>query len=317
MSEHLRLDGRVAIVTGAGRGLGRAHAVALAQRGARVVVNDFGGSVVGDAPSPGPAAEVVDEIRAMGAEAVADTTDVSDSSGGQTIVDTAFDAYGRIDIIVANAGILLPRKPFLETSFAGFEQTWRVHAGGTYGLLRAAWPHLIAQGYGRVITTTSCAGFYGEEGSPEYSSAKGAIAGLTRALALEGAKHGIKVNSVAPAAFTRMAAAGEFDDEAITTLRPLLRPELVSPTVVWLAHESCPCTGAFFETGAGRTSRIVTGEPAGRWWTEPTPEALSDAAADLVAADGDLQFHEGALAFMGWLMTQAAQRASSAADTSS
>ncbi|OBH11126.1 SDR family NAD(P)-dependent oxidoreductase [Mycobacterium sp. E1747] len=317
MSELMRLDGRVAIVTGAGRGLGRAHAIALAERGARVVVNDFGGSVVGDAPSPGPAADVVDAIRATGAEAVADTTDVSESSGGQKIVDTALDAFGRIDIIVANAGILLPRKPLRETSFDDFERTWRVHAGGTYGLLRAAWPHLIDQGYGRVITTTSCAGFYGEEGSPEYSSAKGAIAGLTRALAIEGTKHGIKVNSVAPAAFTRMAAAGEFDDEAIATLRPLLRPELVSPTVVWLAHESCPCTGAFFETGAGRTARIVTGEPAGRWWSEPTPEALRDSATDLVAAAGELKVHEGALAFMDWLMTDAAQRAASTVDVTS
>lgn len=317
MTEPLRLDGRVAIVTGAGRGLGRAHAVALAERGAQVVVNDFGGSVVGDEPSPGPAAEVVDTIRASGGEAVADTTDVSDTASGSEIVGTALDAFGRVDIIVANAGILLPRKPFLETSYADYERTWRVHAGGTYGLLRAAWPHLIDRGYGRVITTTSCAGFYGEEGSPEYSSAKGAIAGLTRALALEGAKRGIKVNSVAPAAFTRMAAAGEFDDEAITTLRPLLRPELVSPTVVWLAHESCPCTGAFFEVGAGRTARVVTGEPTGRWWPEPTPEALRDSAAALVATEGELQLHQGALAFMGWLMTEVAQRGASTEEAGS
>jgi len=309
MSEQLRLDGRVAVVTGAGRGLGRAHALALAERGAKVVVNDFGGSVVGDDPSAGPAGEVVEAIREAGGEAVADTTDVSVDAGGEEIVNTAFDAFGRIDIVVANAGILLPRKPFADTSYEDFERTWRVHAGGTYSLLRAAWPHLVAQGYGRVITTTSCAGFYGEEGSPEYSSAKGAIAGLTRALATEGGKHGIKVNSVAPAAFTRMAAAGDYGQDAIDALRPLLRPELVSPTIVWLAHEGCPCTGAFFETGAGRTARIRTGEPAGIWWSDPSPEALAERAIDLIEEQGELQYHVGALAFMDWLMTQAVEHA--------
>jgi NAD(P)-dependent dehydrogenase (short-subunit alcohol dehydrogenase family) len=278
------------------------------------LVNDFGGSVIGDSPSPGPAAEVVEAIRETGGQAVADTTDVSDASSGQAIVNAALEAFSRIDIIVTNAGILLPRRPFGEASYQDFLRTWSVHAGGTYALLLAAWPHLVAQDYGRVITTTSCAGFYGEEGSPEYSSAKGAIAGLTRALALEGKKHGIKVNSVAPAAWTRMAAAGDFDDDAITTLQPLLLPELVSPTVVWLAHESCPCTGSFFEVGAGRTARVQTGEPAGLWWSAPTPEAVADRATDLLET-GELQFHDGALPFMGWLMMSAAQRAAEQAES--
>jgi NAD(P)-dependent dehydrogenase (short-subunit alcohol dehydrogenase family) len=229
MSDELRLDGRVAIITGAGRGIGRAHALALASRGAQVLVNDLGGSVLGESSSIEPAQAVVEEIVAAGGHAVANGDNVSDASGARAVIDATRDAFGRLDIVVTNAGISYPQRPFAETTLESFDRILRVHVHGTWNMPHAAWPYLVEQGYGRIITTTSQAGFYGQPGSQEYSAAKGAIVGLTLSLAHESERNGIRVNGIAPAAFTRMVEDLDVDEQAMTALKQLLAPELVPP----------------------------------------------------------------------------------------
>jgi len=308
LSEELRLDGQVAIVSGAGRGVGRAHALALAARGAKIVVNDLGGTVEGESSSTAPAAEVAQKVAAAGGDATANADDVSTPEGCAALVDAALSAYGRLDVVVANAGIAYPQRPFAETSAADFERMWRVHVGGTYNLLHVAWPHLVAQGYGRIVTTGSAGGFYGQPGSQEYSAAKGAIMGLTLSLAQESLEHGIRVNCLAPAAFTRMSSDLDVDEETAAMIRRLLDSALVSPAVVWLAHRSCPFNGGLFQAGAGRMARVSVGEPSGFWTTAPTPEELAAHASEIDSQDGVL-FHEHAMAWAGWLITSGAQQA--------
>jgi NAD(P)-dependent dehydrogenase (short-subunit alcohol dehydrogenase family) len=316
MSDELRLDGRVAVVTGSGRGIGRAHALALASRGAKVLVNDLGGSVLGGSSSPEPAHAVVEEIIQAGGEAVANSSDVSAPEGARAAIDAAREAFGSIDIVVANAGISYPQRPFAETTFESFDRMLHAHVYGTWNVLHAAWPYLAAQGYGRIVTTTSQAGFYGQPGSQEYSAAKGAIIGLTQSLAHESEQHGIRVNGIAPAAFTRMVEDLDVDEAAMTALKQLLAPELVAPTVLWLAHEGCPVNGQFFEAGAGRTARIYVSETQGHWASSPTPEDIAT-HADVVQSKENLLYHADAMAFAGWLMENAASRVAGAAAQSS
>jgi NAD(P)-dependent dehydrogenase (short-subunit alcohol dehydrogenase family) len=253
----LRFDGRVAVVTGAGQGLGRQHALELAARGAKVVVNDLGGALDGSGSSTGPAATVVEEITKNGGEAVANTDNVATPEGAQAIVQAALDAFGRIDIVVNNAGILRD-KSFKNMAPEEFDQVIAVHLRGSFLVTHAAWPHLREQAYGRVVMTTSPAGLFGNFGQANYSSAKMGLVGLTKTLAAEGAKYNIKVNAIAPIAWTRMTEElfpPEYKDK--------LSVELVTPVVAWLAHETNEGTGETYSVGGGRIARVFVAEGPG------------------------------------------------------
>ncbi|WP_240436867.1 SDR family NAD(P)-dependent oxidoreductase [Streptomyces sporangiiformans] len=206
----LRFDGRVAIVTGAGGGLGREHALLLASRGARVVVNDIGGSMAGEGVDDAPAAAVVEAIRERGGQAVADSHSVATPEGGRDVVRTALDAYDRIDIVVNNAGILRD-KPFHEMTPDQLDPVIDVHLKGAFHVTVPAWSVMREQGYGRVVNTTSAAGLLGSARKSGYGAAKAGLLGFTRVLAVEGAAHGIRVNAVAPVAATRMLAGSLAD----------------------------------------------------------------------------------------------------------
>jgi NAD(P)-dependent dehydrogenase (short-subunit alcohol dehydrogenase family) len=280
----LRFDGRVAIVTGAGRGLGRAYARLLARRGAAVVVNDIGGGVDG---SPGagedPAATVAGEIASDGGAALADRSDVSDPVQARALVDTAADAYGRVDIVVANAGIVR-RRPFAETTVEDFDALVAVHQRGTYAVCRAAWPHMAAQGYGRIVTVISSA-LYGIDKSATYASAKGGVLGLSKVMAMEGADVGIRVNMLAPIASTRMTASGPAG--ARFTGNEMLSPDRVAGLVAVLAHESCPVTGEMFTASGTRVARLFLGEAPGVTFGEAlTAEALLANWPAVMSTDG-------------------------------
>jgi NAD(P)-dependent dehydrogenase (short-subunit alcohol dehydrogenase family) len=247
----LRFDGRVAVVTGAGRGLGRAYARLLAERGASVVVNDLGGSMAGEGADDGPAAAVVEEITAEGGTAVADTLDISAPSGAAGLVATALARFGRVDIVVANAGIMR-WSPFPEVSVQDVEQHLAVHALGSFLVAQAAWRHMAGQGHGRIVLTTST-GLLGLQGNTAYGVAKGGVIGLVRNLAVAGRKVGIRANGIAPAASTRMAGEGG----------PEMPAELVAPMVAYLAHDDCPVTGEIYTAGAGRFARLFIGSTPG------------------------------------------------------
>ncbi|MDO8329571.1 MAG: SDR family NAD(P)-dependent oxidoreductase [Fluviicoccus sp.] len=272
MSQELRFDGRVAIVTGAGNGLGRQHALLLASRGAKVVVNDLGGGRHGDGKSSAAADAVVEEIRAAGGEAVANYDSVEN---GTAIVQTALDAFGTVDIVINNAGILRDVS-FQKMTQDDWDLVYRVHLKGSMSVSHAAWPIMREKGYGRIIMTTSAAGIYGNFGQANYCAAKLGILGLAHCLAEEGRSKNILVNTIAPLAASRLTE---------TILPPemlaLLKPEYVSPLVAWLCHESCEDTKGLFEVGAGyigklrwertqghsfNTSRAMTvDEIAGKW----------------------------------------------------
>ncbi|MGW4911045.1 SDR family NAD(P)-dependent oxidoreductase [Streptomyces sp. NPDC004270] len=260
MSE-FSFEGRVAVVTGAGRGIGRAHARLLAERGAKVVVNDLGGSMEGEGADVGPARQVADSIVAAGGQAVADTNDVSTEAGGKAIIGSALDAFGRVDIVVNNAGIIrwagLP-----EADLDNLERHLAVHLLGSFNTMKAAWPHFVEQGYGRVVLTTS-AGLFGLDNNLSYAAAKGGVVGLARSARLAGEAHGIKVNVVAPAALTRM---GGIEDEAAAEAAAQqagMPSGAVSPIVAYLAHEACPVNGEIYAAGAGRFARFFIGSTPG------------------------------------------------------
>ncbi|AXG81448.1 SDR family NAD(P)-dependent oxidoreductase [Streptomyces paludis] len=260
MSE-LSFEGRVAVVTGAGRGIGRAHARLLAERGARVVVNDLGGSMEGEGVDAGPARSVADAIVAAGGEAVVDHHDVSTEAGGKAVIDTALDAFGRVDILINNAGIIqwagLP-----EIGLDNLERHLAVHLLGSFNTTRAAWPHFLEQGYGRVVLTTS-AGLFGTDNNLSYAAAKGGVIGLARSAKLAGAPHGIKVNVIAPAALTRMGGIADEAAAEVAAQQAGMTSEAVSPIVAYLAHESCPVNGEVYAAGAGRFARIFLASTPG------------------------------------------------------
>ncbi|TMW55957.1 hypothetical protein Poli38472_008605 [Pythium oligandrum] len=255
----LRYDGRVAIITGAGAGLGRAYALLFASRGAKVVVNDF---------SKDAADGVVNEIKANGGVAVANYNSVTD---GDKVVATAIENFGRVDILVNNAGILR------DTSFVKMDKSkWNavldVHLQGTYAVTHAAWPHMRKQKYGRVILITSVNGLYGQFGQTNYSAAKAAMLGFGRSLAKEGAKQNIKVNIVAPGAGSAMTAT-VMPEEMVKAWKP----EYVAPTIAFLCHEDVPCTGAVFESGGGWTAQVKYTRAPGAFFDlskEITPELV-------------------------------------------
>lgn len=247
MSETVRFDDKVVIVTGAGGGLGRAHALQFARHGARVVVNDLGGSAHGEGASASAADRVVAEIREQGGQAVANHDSVTD---GDKIVQNALDAFGRIDVVVNNAGILRD-KSFAKMEDADWDLVYRVHVEGAYKVTRAAWPHLREQNYGRVIFTSSTSGIYGNFGQSNYGMAKLGLYGLTRTLAIEGRKNNILVNAIAPTGGTRMT-----EGLIPASVFELLKPELVSPLVVYLGSEQCQDTAGLYEVGGGWIGKV-------------------------------------------------------------
>ncbi|KUH95252.1 short-chain dehydrogenase [Mycolicibacterium acapulense] len=263
MSE-LRFDGQVAVVTGGGRGLGRSYAMLLAQRGAKVVVNDPGGSLTGEeydpvhppSKAPGPAEEVVREIVAAGGDAAANTDSVATPAGGKAIVESALERYGRIDILIHNAGIVR-RAPLAEMTYEDFEAVLDVHLRGAFHVVRPAFPSMCDAGYGRIVLTSSIGGLYGNHGVANYAVAKAGVIGLSNVAAMEGAAHGVKSNVIVPAAVTRMAEGID------TSAYPPMGAELVAPAVGWLAHESCSITGEALIALAGRIARAVVAETPG------------------------------------------------------
>ena len=272
--EPIRFDGRTAIVTGAGRGIGRAHALLLAERGASVVVNDLGSAASGDGSDPGPAERVAAQIRAAGGDAVADGSDVSSAEGAARLVRRALGAYGRIDVLVNNAGIWVPDQ-FPDVDASTMRRYFDVHVGGSFNVTRECWPHMARAGYGRIVMTTS----HGLLGSPAliaYGTAKGGVFALSRALAVTGQDLGITVNSVAPVAMTRLAGGDDDGGPGEGLLQGSL-PELVSPLVMVLCHESCPVSGETFLSGGRRHARLFVAETEGYVHSDPdlTPEAVA------------------------------------------
>ncbi|UTW06941.1 SDR family oxidoreductase [Pseudomonas benzenivorans] len=253
MNAAIRFQDQVVIVTGAGGGLGRAHALLFAQHGAKVVVNDLGASAHGEGASASAADQVVAEIRAAGGSAVANHDSVSE---GGRIVEHALDAFGRVDVLVNNAGILRDRA-FHKMEDDDWEPVYRVHVEGAYKVTRAAWPHMREQGYGRVIFTASTSGIYGNFGQANYAMAKLGLYGLTRTLAVEGRKHNILVNAIAPTGGTRMT-----EGLIPAQLFEQLKPELVSPLVVYLGSAACADSAGLFEVGGGWIGRT-------RWERSP------------------------------------------------
>ncbi|OSC26220.1 short-chain dehydrogenase [Mycobacterium vulneris] len=252
----LRFDGRVAVVTGAGRGLGRSYAMLLASRGAKVVVNDAGGNLDGDGAGDGPAEQVVAEITAAGGEAIACSASVATPDGGQEIIQTAVDNFGGIDILIHNAGNVR-RGSLKEMSYEDFDAVLDVHLRGAFHVVRPAFPLMCEAGYGRVVLTSSIGGLYGNHNVANYAAAKAGVIGLSNVVALEGAAEGVRCNAIVPAAVTRMAEGID------TSAYPPMGAELVAPVVGWLAHETCSVTGELFIALAGRVARAVIVESPG------------------------------------------------------
>ncbi|WP_124712793.1 SDR family NAD(P)-dependent oxidoreductase [Mycolicibacterium nivoides] len=265
----LRFDERVAVVTGAGRGLGREYALLLASRGAKVVVNDPGGGLTGDGTDSGPAQAVVDEIVSAGGQAVTVTDSVATPEGGQAIVDAAVERFGRVDILIHNAGTVR-RGSLKELTYDDFEAVLDVHLRGAFHVVRPAFPLMCQAGYGRVVLTSSIGGLYGNHQVANYAAAKAGILGLCNVVALEGADDGVMCNAIVPGAVTRMAEGLD------TSAYPPMGADLVAPAVGWLAHESCSVTGEFFVAIAGRIARAVVAESPGVYQPSWTVEEVGE-----------------------------------------
>ena len=247
MTNEIRFDDRVVVITGAGAGLGRSHALDFAARGAKVVVNDLGGGGHGEGKSSEAADKVVEEIIQAGGEAVANYDSVEN---GEAVIRTAMDNFDRVDIVVNNAGILRDAS-FAKMTDEDWDLIYRVHVLGAYKVTKAAWPIMLEQGYGRIVNTSSAAGIYGNFGQANYSCAKRGLIGLTNTLAIEGAKKGIKANVIAPVAGSRLT-------ESILPkeVTDALKPEFVTPLVIKLCAEDCEDTGSLFEVGAGWITKL-------------------------------------------------------------
>ena len=274
----LGYDGKVAIITGAGGGLGRQHALMMAKRGALIVVNDLGGSIDGVGSNDSAAQIVVDEIKAIGGEAVADHNTVATPEGGQAIVQTAIDTYGRVDIVINNAGILRDKAVHNMTPDL-LNPVIDVHLKGAFYVTQPAFVHMREQGYGRIISTSSAAGVFGNFGQTNYGAAKMGLVGFTRVLGVEGARFNIKANAIAPLAMTRMT------EDILGALKDKLAPELVSPLVAFLAHEECPVSGQLFSVGGGRVAHVFLGETNGYYSPTLTPEDVQNNWETITARD--------------------------------
>ena len=254
--EKINFDGKVAVVTGAGGGLGKAYALLLASRGAKVVVNDLGGSFDGSGSDSTPAQQVVDEIKAADGEAVANYDSVAEYESAQKIVQTALDNYGRIDILVNNAGILRD-KSIIKMELEDYRKIMAVHLDGTFFCTKAAFPSMKEQNFGRIVSTASAAGLYGNFGQTNYGAAKMGIAGLMNCVAQEGARYNVKANTIVPTAGTRLTFTVMPED-----VIGKVKPEYVAPIVAWLCSESCEESGKMYSAGGGYFSRtaVVEGE---------------------------------------------------------
>jgi hypothetical protein len=261
--DELRFDGRVVVLTGSGRGIGRCHALLLASRGAQVVVADYGGEIDGSGSSTQPADDVVQEIEASGGTAVACHASVADEEGAASIIATALERFGHLDAVVNNAGIS-DKHLFGDLSNEQFRRMMSVHFFGTLYVTKAAWPHLVDAGYGRIVNTMSEGMLGAQDLLTSYGAAKGGVWGLTRTLAAESGELGIRVNAVAPRALTRMsvdgakanARGGEVDPQ-VEAIMATMDPALVSPTAAFLAHESCELNGEVLIAGGGQVMRLA------------------------------------------------------------
>ncbi|MEV5302659.1 MULTISPECIES: SDR family NAD(P)-dependent oxidoreductase [Amycolatopsis methanolica group] len=278
--DRMRLDGQVAVVTGAGRGLGSAYARLLAERGAKVVVNN---RIRPGTEAQRPVAdEVVEAITRTGGVAVADTSDIGTTAGARAVVETALDTYGRLDIVVNNAGVVQFHS-FAEYPDDEFERMVDIHLRGTWQVNRAAWPHLAARNYGRIVNTVSRGAFFGDQHGAAYASCKGAILGMTRALAVEGRQAGIAVNAISPTAWTPLyASAPDVSPQRRAELERDFRTEQVAPVLLLLAHPSCDFTGEVIAAAGRQVSRFFLGQTTGaRLGAEPTPEDVAVALPEV------------------------------------
>jgi len=309
-------EGRVAVVTGAGRGIGRAHALLLADRGASVVVNDLGGSMQGVGADAEPASIVASEIVAAGGVASADHSDVATATGAQALIDATVERFGRLDILINNAGIIR-WAGFPKADADNLARHLAVHVGGSFNTARAAWPHMVEQGYGRIVMTTST-GMFGLPTNLSYAAAKAAVIGLTRSLTTAGMAHGIKINLIAPAALTRMSGqpTDEVDRAGRGPTSAQMSPDLVAPMVAFLAHEACPVSGEIYAAGAGRFARIFVASTEGYVHAGPEP-TMEDIAQNWATINDETGYYGPAdltawsAAFMAHLRPSGAEPAAS------
>lgn len=305
MGEELRFDGRVALVTGAGGGLGKEYALLLASRGASVVVNDLGGDRAGQGKSSSAADQVVNEIRSKGGKAVANYNSVED---GDKLVQTALDNFGRIDIVINNAGILRDRS-FARISDLDWDLIHRVHLRGSFLVTRAAWPHMKKQKYGRIIMTSSAAGLYGNFGQTNYSAAKLGLVGMSNTLSKEGVKYNIRSNTVAPMAASRLT-----QDVMPPDIFEKLKPEYIAPVVAYLSHEHCESTGGIYECGAGWVAQLRWQRTVGANClkaNEPyTPEQVRDNWDKVCDFEGDVNYPASTQDSMAFMLDSMSQQSS-------
>jgi len=269
MSSQRRFDDRVVVITGGARGLGRAYAELVASLGAKVVINDNGSALSGSGGDTGPAEEAAQALRDMGAEAVANTDSVATPEGGKAIIETALDTFGRIDVLIHNAGNNR-FAPLAETSYEDFRAVLDVHLLGAFHVVRPAFERMVKDGYGRVVLTGSIGGLYTMPQTVNYAMSKSGMIGLNNTVAIEGKDFGVKSNIILPGAVTRMAEGLDISQY------PPMGPDLVAPVVGFLAHESCPVSGELYVSMAGRIARAFVTETRGVYQPEWTIDQVAD-----------------------------------------